>query len=662
VECGARRRPQQRWLGLQVGPQVPLGGGKGLETKEASLPRARRIRWLRRLLFGLGLAAASVAVLDPRHSAGAGVGMAFGVAGALMPGGSKRWLVATLIACLAISAMSVGPFRGDSVRYFEHLHSLAFDRDLDYANDARLLDVPTRPNVFPVGPAIAWSPAFLVAQLYVVGSNWRGDHAYPANGVSTPYRRSPALATVVWAVLAVWLLATALTKRLGLGVALTACLGGFLVSPIPYYIWILPSMAHGVAFAAAALLMWALLSADDTPTLRTWILVGFSLGLVSLMRWQAVVAAALVVTLAVSQLAHRRARVRWLVAGAFTSLLVTVPQMIVWRLQYGSYLTVPQGGSFLDWWSPRLFDVLMSADHGLFTWHPWLLLGVVGLVVGAFQREWLPLSIGSLLTFVACAWVNGSVRTWRGDDAFGARRFDVTVVLFILGLALLTPIAVRWVRRFPLAVPACVLALGSLWNVGLMRLKQEDRIPRNAPLQVLASDQARHVEGATSWLLERAFGRKGRGIAYRIFQAEYLYETINPSGTFALAHTNARFLGGAGGWSEPKVRVGWPAFRWAVLPESCIILPLDGPDDLRVAVTGRSPGGVGASAPVPAAVNVNGEYLTKIEFPPDWGRVRFTIPEGRLFSGQNWVCFDFGRESAPGRRDPGAAVSVVQLP
>src|SRR5207245_3861381 len=50
----------------------------------------------------------------------------------------------------------------DGALYFAHLRSVVFDHDLDIAAELDALHQPPRPHhVVPVGPAIAWAPAYL---------------------------------------------------------------------------------------------------------------------------------------------------------------------------------------------------------------------------------------------------------------------------------------------------------------------------------------------------------------------------------------------------------------------------------------------------------------------------------------------------------------------
>src|SRR6185436_8162476 len=144
---------------------------------------------------------------------------------------------------------------------FVYLRSLWMDGDLDFANDyARLsprgasVDAATplgrTGNLHPVGPALAWSPFYLLADVLarLVGA--------PADGEGPTYRNAVALASLIYGWLGLVLLyhcARAFTERAAALVsALAIGFGTFLY----WYLAFAPTMAHALAFFAAALFLF----------------------------------------------------------------------------------------------------------------------------------------------------------------------------------------------------------------------------------------------------------------------------------------------------------------------------------------------------------------------------------------------------------------------
>jgi hypothetical protein len=427
-----------------------------------------------------GLLLSGVGLLDPRFGPGLWLGPIFGGLGLLVRPGRARRLAAALSLAFALGGFAKPEFRADAGSYFVHLRSLAFDHDLDFANDWALLGHPPKagsltatghvPTTQTVGPALLWSPFYAAAHVYVRLTRALGLSAWPANGASEPYRRALALGTVTAVVLAAFLLQRALARTFSPVVASLAVGAAILSSPVVYYTLVVPGMAHGLAFALAAALVFALAHAREVPSPGGWLRVGALLGLLVLVRPQTAVMALFVLPAALVAWRAGAVRPQVLALAAALALVLVTPQLVAWKTLFGAYLIVPQGPRYLDWSSPHLKDVLFSANHGLFAWSPALLLGLLGLVL--HLRRDLTLAGGSLLAFAALAWTNGAVADWdwEGGDAFGARRFDVAVPLLAVGLAAFAERARTLAVRRPLVLPAGVLGLLALWNLGFVAL------------------------------------------------------------------------------------------------------------------------------------------------------------------------------------------------
>jgi len=411
-----------------------------------------------------------------------------------------------------------------------------------------------------------------------------------------------------------------------------------------------------VACAAAAVTLALWLDARESPSAARWALLGASLGWLALCRWQAAVLGLLPALLAVQQWREGRLRPAWLAGAGAAAAALLLPQLIAWRALYGSFVTLPQGRGFVDWSSPRLVDVVLSADHGLLL-TPVVLLGLAGLLLpGAVPPM---LRLGGLAVFAAAAWTNGGVWDHSGGDAFGARRFDFAVPLAAVGLVEPLRRAAALLRRRPLFAPAAALALLVAWNLGFARLAAGGRYRETpAPLQRVAADQLRMLRGLAETLAERLGGPPARALVYRMLVGEYLYQARHLDGALHLARLPESEL--AGGWSEPHRRPEGPGFRWAYHPEACLWLPFETPLDLRLAITARAPAG---TQPQTLELRLNGTAVGAAPLGPGWQVLRFEAPARFLVPGENRLCLAFQR-ALPSDSGPGvaAAVALVQLP
>jgi len=624
------------------------------------------------VLSWTGVATGGLAVLDPQLVLAAPSGLALvGLALllALVRGRGWRALLfpTALAAALGLSVVSQPQFRADTRAYYAQLRSLFFDRDLDLENErsalarpgrrgraSRLLEGGERGIWSPIGPPLLWSPFYVASHLYVKASGRLGTSAHSADGYSDPYRRAPALGTVVCAVGGAWLLGAMLARLHGLGAGGLAVAGAALASPIAYYVFVVPAMAHGLAFAIAGALLWAWDAARRAPSLRAWAVLGVLLGLVCLVRWQGAVYLLLVAPLGLLALA-RGVPARWIWAGAGLAVLAFAPQMIAWRLSYGSFLTMPQGRGFLDWSAPHLVDVLVSADHGLLTWSPVALVGVVGLL-GGLRSDPL-LHGGALAVFFATAWVNGGVADWAAGDAYGARRFDLAFPLVALGLARVIDTSAAAVKRYPRLPAITFVCLLGVWNLGQIALFRQHHYPQALPLERVVADQARQARLLAQDLGRAVAGDAGGALAYKILSAEYMFSRFNRGGVVRLGFVDKRELRGE--WSPGYCGPGEVPFRWALPPESCLRIPVDGRFDMDLTLRARAPA---ATQPQTVTVRFNDRVVAVAELPETWTVLRTSVPEAHVTPGENWLCLRFANAAvAKGGARLAAAIASVEV-
>lgn len=613
---------------------------------------ARLLERLHWILVGIGLLSAALAVLEPPRRGT--VGAAVALAGLLLGALRGRVRPGIVVACVLAGAFAVATWaepemdRADSLSYYVYLRSATFDRDLDFTNEYERLGAKPPPltsegrpgNNQSIGPAVFWSPFFLAAHAYVLVEHALGDTRHAADGYSRPYRRSVVLGTITTAVLGAGFLTRLMTRSGGRLTALLSVVGTLIGSPVIYYIFVVPGMAHALTYGVAAALLWAWDRARRTPSLQAWVALGGLLGLLALLRWQAAAYVILVAPLAIQGLLRRTVPPSRIVAAVGAAFVGFSPQCLAWKALYGRYVTIPQGGGFMDWSAPHLLDTLIAADHGLFAWTPAALLGTAGLFL-TVRRSPL-LAAGALGVILATAWVNGGVLDWAASDAFGARRFDLVVPLITLGVGASLDLAVTVQARSPLLAPGCVLGLLALWNLGLIGAFRQGRYPHAAPLERVASDEVRALRLVLQRLARALAGPWGRGFVYKYLNGEYVYTDVYRDGVIRLASLEDRET--AGGWSNRRKEArGEASFRWALAPESCLRLPLEEPAVLRLTIKARAPARL---QPQIMTVLANQREIGTATLGTEWAEVPVLVPQESLIPGENALCLRFSR------RDP----------
>jgi hypothetical protein len=129
-------------------------------------------------------------------------------------------------------------------------------------------------------------------------------------------------------------------------------------------------------------------------------------------------------------------------AFAVMFLLSSAPLLLSNAYLYGSMFAIPQGGDFFNPLQPEFYGVLFSGRNGLFSHHPVLVLGVLGILLAlinyrtekeSLYRVVMPL----VLIFIVQLYVNSTVGDWWAGHAFGQRRLISSFLLFAFGFAYL---------------------------------------------------------------------------------------------------------------------------------------------------------------------------------------------------------------------------------
>jgi hypothetical protein len=530
---------------------------------------------------------------------------------------------------LALAALYLQPQRvaSDGIFYFAPLRSLVVDFDLDFENEYRVLGAEPGyfqrtatgrlPNNYSIGPALLWLPAYLLAHALGLAGLYR------PTGFGYPYFTTVATATAIGGFAGVVFVFRLLRSYFEDSAALPATLLVWLATFHVWYMVFEPSMSHAFAMASVSGLL--LLARRRPRGGRGFFWAGAASGLVALVRWQNVVFVPAAAALVLSK--RERPTPRELVLGAIGFLLVASPQLLYWKLLYGSFLLVPQGGGYLDLGSPRIEEVLLSSRHGLLSWAPVLWLALAGLP--RFVRR-APAFGGALAVSAFLAlYVNASVFDWWAGASFGSRRFDGALPFFALGLAASIEWLVPRVERRPLAAVSLLLAPFALWNFLLMGVYFGGAIPPDGPasFQRAAADGAELLYRKTGYPFSwpgavRDLLVHGRPLSvYDLAGARAGFHNVD----IRMGDTDALFLGR--GWSLPR-RGRERTFREPAPEGAEIYVSLREPSPYALALEGR--------AGDAAEIVLNGAELGRVLLDAE-GRGELPIAESDILPGINQI-------------------------
>jgi len=369
----------------------------------------------------------------------------------------------------------------DAVEYFSYLHSLAFDRDLDFTNEYTYFyredpegrqgfketfldrETPTglKNNFGPIGTALLWAPFYVLAHGISLLLRAFGASLSP-DGLSLPYRWAVTLASGIYASIGLFLSYRLARRYAQAEPSFLAVVCLWWATPVAYYMYVAPGMSHAASLFAVALFFtlwpWA-----HSGSVGRWAVWGASAGLMALVREQdglIAVAALVSVAFVKSDVAGRIAR---LVAFGASAFVVFLPQLWVYLVLYGRPAPSPHVENKMYWTSPHAFRVLFSSEHGLLFWSPLLLLFGVGAFL--LLRRNLHAGLVLLAAFATQIYISGAVDSWTTAGAFGARRFVGATVFFAVWGALVWETLRPHLRRVGIYALAVFFIL---WNVSLM--------------------------------------------------------------------------------------------------------------------------------------------------------------------------------------------------
>ena len=423
-----------------------------------------------------------------------------------------------LAAVLALPLFTPRVYASDEVKYFVTLRSLYFDHDLHYANDYSYFVsrdpvahaglrpyaeevTPTgyRLNDAPIGSAVLWLPFYVAADVGVLVARAVGADV-ARDGFSRPYTRAVCVGSLVWGTVGLVLIYRLCRRYVARTPATWAVLAIWFASPVVFYLYITPAMAHANSLFSVALFLTIWHRGRGARSTGGWALLGAAAGLMVLVRelnWlfllviavdetRAIVTNALaamskgmprsVVAIATNLGVEVGRRLTGYAAFAVALAVVVAPQFYVYKTLNGTFAATPFVVQKFSRVPRYAIDVLFSGFHGLFSWHPVTLAGVIGLAA-LWRRD--PLVAGALsLVFVIQVLLIGSYATWWGGASFGARRFINCTAIFALGLAA----ALDRMRPRTLRLAGAGLVFLVLWNAGLAVQYSVGLIPRDTPV------------------------------------------------------------------------------------------------------------------------------------------------------------------------------------
>ncbi len=408
----------------------------------------------------------------------------------------------------------------DSEGYYLYLPAVFIYHSFDHVTaekeglnfvDCCGLDSITVQDRYPYGAALLETPFFLVGHAY---ASWFMGPSHPApenfnhppegffsliftrgytpergqaTGWSPPYMIAIMIAAAFYVALGLWFVKEILKRYFTLPVALLTPLVILLGTNLYYYSYRAAGMSHVYSFFLFAAFLWQLPRFFENPGWKRCIWLGLTFGLICVTRPTNCIIGFLFFLFDIYSWQQFKARIKWLAGLGWKLLLMAgmvflmaIPQMIFYKIMYGSALTWSYGKEGFDYWNhPQVGNVLFSHQNGFFMYAPVLLLMAPGLVIAWKNKTGSPFAV--LVIFMLATYIFASWWAWWFGGAFGHRCYVEYLALLALPLASFTQWVLQFRKKLATAFYILVLIFFMHGNVKLSYLYTRARYPWDGP-------------------------------------------------------------------------------------------------------------------------------------------------------------------------------------
>lgn len=320
---------------------------------------------------------------------------------------TKTWIIGKVEVFFLICYIFLSPgpsfYSFDGFYYFAQLISIFEDFDLNIYNNLKKFPLPIqkRPNEWSIGPAVFWTPFYLIGHFFYYIHNEIGYFLFGWR---------PQYVDVFWFNICVVNFGTIFYTYLGLkllGKSIKNYYNGkvsplliqatiFLCTPLLFYVFSRPLMAHAISFFMICVLVYIWVKWHDAMNSKQLLLTALILGLASIVRWQNVLFGVIFIPQIISTIkamSNNNSYLTILKKCSMNLPLILIgfsigfsPQLIAWQLQFGSPTPGAHDPSKFNIFEPQL-RVVWFGQHGLFIWHPITLLFIIGFIFYLFYKD-----------------------------------------------------------------------------------------------------------------------------------------------------------------------------------------------------------------------------------------------------------------------------------
>ena len=375
-------------------------------------------------------------------------------------------------------------YNGDSNGYYLHVVSFFVNQDVGdydktisslkeiypgYADPRddkfgiRLTPKGRRYIKYTVGVPVLETPFFLLAHAYASMSD-----KYEANGWTKPYIFIVGFAPAIYILLGIYLLIGVLRRYFEPPVVVITILSLVLATNLFYHSNYVV-MSHAFLFFLHSLLIHLSIRFYESPTLLRSVLVGATVGLITITRVPEVMVALVPLLWGVTSWKKFQERIRfffaerpqYLLGAAAGFFLFFSLQVMYWYYVSGKFVFNPYQGEGFDFLDPKIHKGFFDFQNGWLIYTPIMAFSIYGFFVlkNGAKDVLLP---GALFVFLH-AYLHYSYYAWTFFPGLGQRPMVETYPLLSFGLA--AAFTVFWQKKYLRWLPLTALIVFGALNL-----------------------------------------------------------------------------------------------------------------------------------------------------------------------------------------------------
>jgi len=412
----------------------------------------------------------------------------------------------------------------------------------------QLVDAPNGKRVikYSSGMAVLYAPFFFVAHVLA------DPLGFPADGFSAPYQLAISIGCLAFALFGLVLFRNVLLHFFDdRWTAALLLLIGFGTNWFQLTAWDGTLLTHSALFTLYALLLLATIRWHAAPNWRWGVLIGLSLGLMTLIRPSELVAALIPKLWGLQNAEARKAKwdavrkhIPHLIGAAVVFLIAVSPQLFYWKSVTGQWIfySYVNPGEGFDLDNPHLRSFLLSFRKGWFIYTPLMLIAIAGILPlwkRIPQAFWSVLVVLLVDVWIVSSWSNW----WYAGGSFSSR--SMVPMYVVLALPLGAWLQWAWSIR-PLRI-ASAWASGTFvvlnlfqtwqWSVGILN---KERMTK-AYYKAIFGRTAIPAGAEGSLLVERSLGNVEMLVEEDRYRSTLRYHATYdelPGGYYALSIEN----------------------------------------------------------------------------------------------------------------------------